>query len=137
MQLLAWYKDTLYFSPSTQVTSSYIDSDKIVTGTNVNGPGPIRTWDPQSGECFALLQSFISETKTPQQFESVRVSEEIDEWGEGWDGVTSLACQGCLLVTGTAYGFVCEQDFGDGHLISEHAVEQIGDKFWQLPFLVG
>ena len=61
------------------------------------------------------------------------------QYHRGWEGVTALACQGALLVSGSSEGSVVERDFSRGGLPELEAWEAwsgggeaaLAGKFWQ------
>lgn len=58
------------------------------------------------------------------------------QYHRGWEGVTALACQGALLVSGSSEGSVVERDFSRGGLPELEAGEAwsagaaLAGKFW-------
>ncbi|KAL4440156.1 hypothetical protein ABPG75_003157 [Micractinium tetrahymenae] len=153
---------------SRPVTVLHLDRLKAVTATNRFVEAPLRVWSTCTGERIAELGSCLPAAEPAEggasssaasgehggqgggaAAEGQRERQEEDEeppaghharqYQRQWEGVTSLACRGALLVSGNAGGTVCERDYSRGGLPDaaleerEHGGGGGGGKFWAFP----
>lgn len=147
--------------PAAQVTSLHLDRLKVATATERFGEAPLRAWCARTGECLAELGSCLPAAEPagpgeaaapgdgepgsgaaaegqplaalPEQWqEAEEEPTEARQYRRQWEGVTSLACRGALLVSGNTGGTVCERDYGRGGLPggAQDAGVSGSSKFW-------